>query len=262
MTPTALAIAYADDVVSGAIVAGEYVKLACERFKRDRKRTDWQYHYDDDRADRAARFQQNMPHTKGTWAARGQKLTYEPWQCFVECNLFGWIDKDTKRRRFRESYEEVARKNGKSIRLAARGLYMFCADGEYGAEVYSGAGSERQAWEVFRPAREMVKRTPVLANKFDVEVNAKNLVIMSNGSRFEPIIGKPGDGASPSFYICDEYHEHPDAEQYETMLTGMGSREQALASIITTAGSNLSGPCYEKRADAIQVLEGSVIDET
>ena len=262
MNPTALAIAYADDVVSGAVIAGEYVKLACKRFKRDRKRTDWQYYYDDDAADRAARFQQSLPHTKGTWAARGQKLVYEPWQCFVECNLFGWLDKDTKKRRFRESYEEVARKNGKSIRLAARGLYMFCADGEFGAEVYSGAGNERQAWEVFRPARQMVKRTPVLANKFDIEVKAKSLVIMSNGSRFEPIIGKPGDGASPAFYICDEYHEHPDAEQYETMITGMGSREQALASIITTAGSNLSGPCYEKRADAIQVLEGSVIDET
>jgi phage terminase large subunit-like protein len=108
----------------------------------------------------------------------------------------------------------------------------------------------------------MVQRTPELQNKFDVEVNAKNLVILSNGSRFEPIIGKPGDGSSPSFYICDEYHEHPDADQYETMITGMGSRLAGLASVITTAGSNLGGPCYEKRQDVVKVLEGSVTDET
>jgi len=261
MNPSALALDYATKVVAGEIVAGRYAVLACQRFLDDLER-DWEYRYSHKRADAACVFMQQMPHTKGQWAARGKALEFEPWQCFVECNLFGWIHKDTEKRRFRESYEEVARKNGKSVRLAARGLYMFCADGEYGAEVYSGAGSERQAWEVFRPAREMVRREEELQQDFDIEVNAKNLVILSNGSRFEPIIGKPGDGASPSFYICDEYHEHPDSDQYETMITGMGSREQPLASIITTAGFNLSGPCYAKREDAIKVLEGSVTDET
>ena len=261
MTPSALALDYATRVCSGDIIAGHYVKLACRRFLEDKKR-DWQYYYDDEEADRVIKFQQKMPHTKGQWASKGQALVYEPWQCFIECNLFGFLNRDTKKRRFRESYEEVARKNGKSIRLAARGLYMFAGDGEFGSEVYSGAGNERQAWEVFRPARQMVQRTPKLQQDLDIEINAKTLVIMSNGSRFEPMIGKPGDGASPHFYICDEFHEHADSDQYETMITGMGSRQQPMASIITTAGSNLSGPCYEKRADAIRVLEGSIVDET
>lgn len=261
MNPSALALSYANEVVSGEIPAGRLTVLMCKRFLADLDR-DWQYEFDPDRADAAVNFQQALPHTKGRWAAKGEALVYQPWQCFIECNLFGWVHKETGLRRFRESYEEVARKNGKSIRLAARGLYMFAADGEYGAEVYSGAGNERQAWEVFRPAREMVRRTDELRQAFDIEVNAKNLVILSNGSRFEPMIGKPGDGASPSFYICDEFHEHPDSDQYETMVTGMAAREQPLASIITTAGSNLSGPCYDKRLEAIKVLEGSVKDES
>jgi len=261
MTPSALAIDYATNVVNGDILTGKYARLACQRFLDDLER-DWEYRYSHKAANAAVDFQQELPHTKGQWAAQGKKLVWEPWQCFIECNLFGWVHKETGQRRFRESYEEVARKNGKSARLAARGLYMFCNDGEYGAEVYSGAGNERQAWEVFRPAREMVRRTDELRETFDIEVNAKNLVILSNGSRFEPLIGKPGDGASPSFYICDEYHEHPDADQYETMVTGMGSRSQPLASIITTAGFNLSGPCYAKREDAIKVLTGAVKDET
>jgi phage terminase large subunit-like protein len=33
-------------------------------------------------------------------------------------------------------------------------------------------------------------------------------------------------------------------------------------SAITTAGSNLNGPCYEKRMDAVRVLEGSIEDDT
>lgn len=261
MTPSAMARQYADDVCSGKVLAGHYVKLACQRFKDDLER-EWQYFFDDDEADRVVDFQQMCPHTKGRWASRGESLEYEPWQCFIEANLFGWLHVDTRKRRFRETYEEVARKNGKSVRLAARGLYMFAADGEFGSEVYSGAGNERQAWEVFRPARQMVQRTDTLRQDLDINVNAKTLVIMSNGSRFEPMIGKPGDGASPHFYICDEYHEHPDSDQYETMITGMGSRDQPMASIITTAGSNLSGPCYEKRQDAVRVLERSIEDET
>jgi phage terminase large subunit-like protein len=41
----------------------------------------------------------------------------------------------------------------------------------------------------------------------------------------------------------------------------MGAREQPLLSIITTAGSNLGGPCYEKRRDIIRILERQVEDE-
>ena len=259
--PSELAIEYAHAVVDGTQPAGKLMGLACQRFLNDLER-DWEFEFDDRKADAVVSFQQTLPHTKGRWAAKSEKLVYQPWQCFIECNLFGWVHKETRFRRFRESYEEVARKNGKSIRIAARGLYMFAADGEFGAEVYSGAGNERQAWEVFRPAREMVRRTDMLRHSFDIEVNAKTLVILSNGSRFEPMIGKPGDGASPSAYLCDEFHEHPDSDQYDTMVTGMAAREQPLASIITTAGSNMSGPCYEKRQEVIKVLEGSIVDET
>lgn len=265
MTPSQRALQYAYDVRDGEIVAGHYVKLACQRFLRDLDRIpndDWPYTFDFEKADQAVEFQEKLPHVKDRWARSGDRLTYEPWQCFIECNVFGWIYKDGGLRRFRESYEEVARKNGKSTRMAGRGLYLFCAGDDFQSEIYAGATSEKQAWEVFRPARQMVQRTDGLRVDFDITVNAKSLVRFSDGSRFEPLIGKPGDGASVSGYICDEFHEHPDADQYETMKTGCVSRLEPLISIITTAGSNLAGPCYEKRQDAIRVLEGSVVDES
>jgi phage terminase large subunit-like protein len=77
-------------------------------------------------------------------------------------------------------------------------------------------------------------------------------------AKFEPLIGKPGDGASPHFSITDEYHEHATSEQYDTMLTGMGSREQPMAWVITTAGSDTAGPCYALRSELVDVLEGTV----
>ena len=172
--------------------------------------------------------------------------------------MFGWVKKSDGFRRYREGYIEVPRKNGKSIIGAGVGLYMLTADGEFGAEVYSGATSEKQAWEVFRPARLMAKRTPKLCEFYGIDVNATTLARPIDGSRFEPLIGKPGDGSSPSCAIIDEFHEHDTPELYDTMTTGMGAREQPLLLEITTAGTNMAGPCYEKRSQVLKILSGSI----
>jgi phage terminase large subunit-like protein len=82
--------------------------------------------------------------------------------------------------------------------------------------------------------------------------------ILANGSRFEPVVGKPGDGASPSCAITDEFHEHTSPDQADTFVTGMVGREQPLWWVVTTAGVDLDGPCYQLRKDAIDMLEGHV----
>ena len=127
---------------------------------------------------------------------------------------------------------------------------MFAADGEFGSEVYSGATTEKQAWEVFRPARLMVRNTPELVEALGITPGAKTMFIESNGSRFEPVIGKPGDGASPHCAIIDEYPEHDTDSLLDTMRTGMGARKQPLLLVITTAGDNLAGPCKAMQEDA------------
>ena len=132
---------------------------------------------------------------------------------------------------------------------------MLCADGEHGAEVYSGATTEKQAWEVFRPAKLMAQKSPQLLSHYGLTPNAKNLHILGNGSRFEPIIGTPGDGASPSCAIVDEYHEHQTDALYSTMETGMGAREQPIMLVITTAGENIAGPCHDMQMEAQASLE-------
>jgi phage terminase large subunit-like protein len=267
MTGSERALHYARGVISGEIEACRYVRLACERFLGDLEREDFAYRFDPERADRVVRFIELLPHTKGKWAAKKERLILQPWQCFIESNIFGWVHRETGLRRFRESYEEVPRKNGKSARLAARGLFLFAADGEAGAEVYSGATTEKQAHEVFFPAWIMANRTPGLRERFGIEQsgNPKNpgpMYVLEDLSKFEAIIGKPGDGTSPHGALVDEYHEHATDHMVDSLQTGMGAREQPLLSIITTAGSNLGGPCYEKRRDVIRILEKQVEDET
>ncbi|EFK3632052.1 hypothetical protein A8343_002309 [Escherichia coli] len=187
-------------------------------------------------------------------------ITLEPWQLFVVCCAFGWVNKGSRLRRFREVYTEIPRKNGKSAISAGVALYCFACDNEFGAEVYSGATTEKQAWEVFRPARLMCKRTPMLTEAFGIEVNASNMNRPEDGARFEPLIGNPGDGSSPHCAVVDEYHEHATDALYTTMLTGMGARRQPLMWAITTAGYNIEGPCYDKRREVIEMLNGSVTE--
>jgi len=251
---------YATGVVNGTIPACNYVVAACKRHLDDlaqQENEDFPYYWDARAAEKICVFASQMVHVKGReWA--GTKITLQPWQCFFLSVPFGWLRKSDHFRRFREIYAEIPRKNGKSIVGAIIGLYMFCADGEAGSEVYSGATSEKQAWEVFGPARQMCLKNPSFAKHFDINIGAKNLAILDNGSKFEPVIGKPGDGSSPHCAIVDEYHEHTTPELYDCMITGMGARSQPMLVVITTAGVDTSHPCYAKRDEAIKVLQGAI----
>lgn len=257
MTFSDRARSYAGRVVKGDVLAGRMVRLACQRFLDDLKRKDWIF--EETKVDRVCAFAELLPHVKGRWAQKKEYIQLQDWQVFILACLFGFVDKGG-RRRFRQAYVMLPRKQGKSVLAAVIGLYMLVMDGEAGAEVYCGATSEQQAWEVFRPAKLMSQQAEGFCGEFNVTVAAKS-IFTQDGSRFQPVIGKPGDGSSPHCAIIDEYHEHDTPDQFDTMLTGMGAREQPLALVITTAGDNLGGPCYEMQRFAEDVLEGHIGDD-
>jgi phage terminase large subunit-like protein len=253
---------YARDVIAGKIPACKWVRLACERHVADLKQKRWRWTFNPSLAERKMKFAELFPHTKGKWAAKKEPFVLQPWQCFGWMSIFGWVDKkEPTVRRFTRAMWMTPRKNGKSDNGARLGLAMMADDNEHGAEVYCGATSEKQAWEVFGPARKMAALTPEFQEFYGVEVMKSNLHIPANGSKFEPVIGKPGDGASPSCAIVDEYHEHPDDTLLDTMETGMGARERPLCLIPTTAGDNLGGPCYAMQKELEKILEGVVENE-
>ena len=266
-----IATDYATEVVEGKIVACKWHRLACERHLNDLKRPEsksfpfeWNPELTDIEgrvyrpAERVCKFAELMPHIKGDWAARGQLIKLERWQIFILASVFGWVIKATGKRRFRVADVIVPRKNAKSTLAAVIGNYMLAVDGEFGAEVYSGATSQDQAMEVFRPALLMARATPRFVQNYGISVNVSNLSIADNNSKFEPVIGRPGDGASPSCAIVDEYHEHKTSELYDTMQTGMGARSQPLILVITTAGSDISGPCFMHQVELQKILEGVI----
>ncbi len=259
-----IATQYARDVVRGKILASKWIHLACQRMLDDLDSShddEYTYVLNSAKATRACSFIEKLPHVKGKWAAKHELLVLQPWQVFIIVNIFGWVDRSTGLRKYRQAFLLISRKNGKSPLAAAIGLYMLTADGEHGAEVYCGATTEQQAWEVFRPARQMASKTLPLQTRLGVQINARSLIVPDTGSRFLPVIGSPGDGASPSCGICDEYHEATTSDLYDTFKTGMVGREQPLLLVITTAGYNVGSPCHLLQQEAEKVLSGTVIDD-
>lgn len=266
---TAKANAYARAIVSGKIPACIQVRQACQRHldnlaESTKPGNSYPYKFDKKKSERILDFAQQMKHVKGKWA--GQFFQLEPWQCFFMGVSFGWVRKEDGFRRFREIYSEIPRKNSKSTMAAIIGLYMFAMDGEQGAEVYSAATSEAQAFEIFRPAWKMTKNAPDFKECFNIsqggsDKNPGNIYSMTTGSRFETVIGKPGDGSSPHAWLLDEFHEAKTEESYDTGKTGMGARSQPLMVVITTAGTNTAYPCYALRKNCEKVLSGDLVNE-
>lgn len=260
---SAIAEQYARQVLAEEVPACEIVKHACRRHLADldRAQQGWAYRFDEAKAARICRFAELLPHVKGKWAANAELIVLQPWQIFILCSLFGWVKVATGTRRFSLAYIEVGRKNAKSVLAAIIGDYMFACDSEFGAEVYSGATKEDQAMEVFRPALLMLYRSPELRRFLGIRIaspTSKEMRVPEDGSRFEVVVKKPGDGASPSCGIVDEYHEHDSDALFDTFRTGMGARQQPLELVITTAGFKLSGPCKLLQVDVIKVLAGTV----
>lgn len=260
----ALALRYAKDVVAGKIPAGRFVKAACKRQIEDLKR--WKakgavYRFDTGRANKVCRFIELLPHIKGPKA--GEPIVLEPWQVFILTTVFGWVKADGSRR-FRRVYIEVPRGNGKSALSSGVGLYMLCGDGEGGAEVYSFATTRDQAKIVFGDAQNMARRTPGLRTHFGVDVNAHNINVLRTASKFEALSaeGSTLDGLNTHFACVDELHAHKTRAVYDVVETSIGKRAQSLLWVITTAGSNRAGICYEVRGFVIKVLAGAAKDES
>lgn len=259
------ALGYARAVVAGEIPACKWTRLACQRQLDDLAREPgdgWPWVFDPDRAARPCEFIELLPHIKGKWARERRLIELEPWQCFVLTTTFGWIHRETGLRRFREGYVEVPRKNAKSTLSSGLLLFMLSADGEHGAECYSAATTRDQARIVFDDARAMADRTPDLRTYLGVAIMQHSLTVAHTASKAAPLAaeGSTLDGLNVHFAVIDELHAHKTRAVYDVIDTARGAREQSLLWNITTAGTDRSGICYERRTHVTKVLEGVIED--
>ncbi|HHZ96694.1 MAG TPA: terminase large subunit [Flavobacteriales bacterium] len=260
------AIQYANDVLSRKIVSGKLLRQACRRFINDLKHGESRgIKFSRNKAERALNF---FPvfccHIKGE--LKGQPIILEPWQAFIIAQLFGFHKKNRKGtwvRRFSVVYIEVARKNGKSTLVSGIAVLMLAFDGEGGAEVWCAAVDKDQAKIVWDAAAAMIELNPVLRDLIKLTRSKSLAELTSNYSKFAPLSKetKKMDGLNVHCGILDELHAHRTREVFDLVKDGMSSRLQPILAMITTAGVNKDGICYEQRKYVASILDEESTEE-
>src|ERR687893_2110944 len=256
------AVAYAEAVVTGQVPAGRLARLACERFLRDKAAADagnGPWGFEPELVEAALLFAGQMPNIKGPEAGRPLRLL--PWQRLVFANLFGFVERGSTTRRFRQAVVYVPRGNGKTTLAAPIGLYLTFVEGEGGAEGYAAAVTRDQARILFEAAQNMVRRSPGFRAAFGVGANAIHQE--RTASRFAPVSSdaKVLDGLNVQVAVCDEVASHKTSEVYDVLLTAMGKRRHPLLLSISTATGNNAGIGRQLWDYAARVLEGVQEDE-
>lgn len=187
---------------------------------------------------------------------KGKIFKLEPWQAFIVSQIFGWIEKETKFRKYLDAYIEVPRKNGKSTFMGGIINYMAFSSWESrrGYACYIGASTLDQTEECFkRAAGELMKHSGVLVS------NSKNNKQIAWQNKKIIAVSAPKDGKLAHCSIFDEYHQYKGNELVDSIVSGNTSDPESLTLRITTAGTDLHGVCKQERDKCEKILTG-VID--
>ena len=191
----------------------------------------------------------------------GEPFVLEDWQAAIIGALRGW-KRAGGRRRYREGFIYVPRKNGKTALMAGLvDMTMFC-DHEPGAQIYSAAADREQASLVFRHAAGMIEREPELSSRCVIHKSYKSIEYPAEAAVYKALSSEAGTkhGLSPSMAVIDELHAHRSSELMDVIATGMGTREEPLLVNITTADFDRESACNIKHDYATKVRDG-VIDD-
>jgi phage terminase large subunit-like protein len=259
------ALDYCAGVLAGKIPAGRLVRLACQRFSDDLAaaeagRSPWEFR--PAAAEAPMMLAGLLPNIKGPLG--GKPLRLMGWQQFIYANVFGFYDKETGSRRFRQAVVFVPRGNGKTTIAAPVVLYLTFCEGEEGAEGYAAAVTRDQARILFETAQNMVRRSPDFRGAYGIKELSKSIFQETTASRFTAVSSdaKALDGLNVHIAVCDEIGSHKTSEVYDVLRTAMGKRRHPLLLSISTATSNTSGIGKQLWDYTVRVLDGKAEDDT
>lgn len=227
---------YAAAIERGDIVTSDKVKRLYRHLVKKLQDTGGRYVFDEGKAKYVIEFIERFcKHSKGKWA--GKPVRLELWQKAILSALFGFVDRKTGKRQYRELLLIVARKNGKSTLAAAIGVYLLVADKEPGPEIYSAATKRDQAKIIWSESVNMIRHSPALNKRCKCLVS--KIRCNFNGGMFAPLASDTNnqDGLNIHGALIDELHAIKDKNAYDVLVDGMSAREQPICIITSTAGT-------------------------
>lgn len=249
---------YIRDVRSGKIGCCKYVKQAVERFESFRARSD--IYFDRECVDGIIDFVGKMKHWVGP--AAGKNFELLDWQQFFLACILGLKWKDSGLRVCRETYLQLARKQGKSSLIAALALYHLIADGEAAPFVACLASTREQSRLIFEMCQNYAKSIDPKGQYIKYYRNYMKMPVNNGEVKIFSSDAKRLDGLNVSLGIVDEFAVQPDNQLYSKIKTSMGFRAQPLMVLITTPQGDLASPAYTVFQTSVEILAGVKTDDT
>ena len=251
---------YLKKINSGEIIVGKKILKIYTRLNEESQNKDLPFYFDESKGERPIEFIEKF--CKQAEGEIGKPIKLELFQKAYIQALFGFLWKDTKKRRFNETLFLVGRKNGKTTMLSAIALYMMIADGEGSAECYSVATKKDQASKSFRSACAMRSQSPEI--RAIVNKRRTDMYMPSTFSSFEPLSSDSNtlDGLNAHLVIIDELHAIKDRNLYEVMKQSTSSRRQPLVVMITTAGTIRECIFDDIYTYANNILDGTIKNDS
>ncbi|MCC4349799.1 terminase large subunit [Limosilactobacillus reuteri] len=253
-------IRYVEDVLTGKIVVGRKIKLACQRFKSDLKRSkndeDFPYYYDENMARKACKFVQMLPLTNG---GKFRLAEYQEW---IVSELYGWRVKETGERRYTQGMVSMARKSGKTYlaaSLAAIGLMMENKPAK-NRQVLFVSNALKQAklgYDMLSSSLRQVQKSSRLI-RHRIKVQKERITDLPTDSFATALASDTNtlDGYAGTTIILDEYAAAKDRKVYDVLKSGQAQEPNSLLLIISTSGLDLNAPMYAEYQMLSDVLAG------
>ncbi|MBC3796441.1 terminase large subunit [Acetobacterium tundrae] len=250
---------YYDAIMSGDIVACYRIKQVYEKLMHNLKHQGL-FVFDEDLANRPIEFIETF--CKQSQGVLGEPLKLMLFQKAKYQAIYGFVDKDTMFRKYREVLDIRGRKNGKTTELAATSIEMTVADGESGAENYFIATKQEQSSKGFNEAWNMIKQDRSLTKH--IRKRKSDLFFDANFSFIKALASNVNglDGLNSHCVIIDELAAIKNRDLYDLMIQSTSSRDQPLLTCISTNGFVRECIFDSQYEYACKVLDGKVIDET
>ena len=250
---------YYNKIVSGEIVACKRIKQVYKKLVDDIHNPKDNWIFDIELAEKPIIFIETF--CKQAQGKMGTALQLELFQKAKLQAIFGFVDKETRLRKYQEVLTIEGRKNGKTTELAAVNLFMEIGDGEGAAECYCVATKLDQAQKCFMEIHNMVKQSPLLSKH--IRKRKSDLYFAPTMSFIKALASNSNglDGLNAHMVTIDELAAIKNRDLYDLMKQSTSSRDQPLLFCITTNGFVRESIFDAQYEYACGVLDGKINDE-
>lgn len=239
---------YCEAVLDGQIVSCEKIKLAAQRFLnglKQQKNVSYPYYFDEAAANKAIQFVELMPSTDGS---KIEALLFQKW---IISELYGWKEKATDNRRYKQAFISTARKQGKTWLASSIGALSLIAETKpaEGRQVLFVANAIKQARLGYNMLSNSLSKVCRMSKFMQRQLKiGKQQITHKTSNSFATALSSDLstlDGYSGTTIIVDEYATSKNRDVLNTLKSGQKAEPNALLAVVSTAGYELNCPMYE-----------------